>query len=321
MDLSRRSALAAGVAGAGAVLALATQGPAEASIEDAAAEPARVRGVELRRINLGDVTLNVALAGRGEPLLLLHGWSQTWFEWRTVIPALARHYRVIAPDLRGLGDSSRPAGGYDKTTIAHDVHSLIQALGLGGRQVRLVGHDWGGVVGYYYTALFEPEVARLAVLESPLPATFEQPQPFAPGGGAWWFSFHLVPDLPEELTQGRERTYLSWFYDQTAVPGAFPAHAIDEYVRAYRQPGAMHAGFEYYRAIFTDMADNDKYKQNLVTVPVLTVGGDHSFGGFVEVEYSSVARNVTGVVLQNCGHWVTEEQPAALAEALLAFLG
>ena len=315
MSLSRRGALGVGLAGAALALSAAP-----ASADDESSEPARVPGVELRRIDLGPVTLNVALAGAGEPLVLMHGWSQTWFEWRTIIPALAEHYRVIAPDLRGLGDSSRPAGGYDKTTIAHDIRSLVQALGYGGSPVRLVGHDWGGVVGYFYTALFESEVARLAVLESPLPSAFEAPSPLQPGGGAWWFTFHLVPDLPEELTRGRERQYLSWFYDQTAVPGAIPKYAIDEYVRAYRQPGAMHAGFEYYRAIFTDMADNDKYKQHLVSVPVLAVGGDHSFGGFVEVEFSTVAANVTGLVLQNCGHWLTEEQPAALSAGLLSFL-
>jgi pimeloyl-ACP methyl ester carboxylesterase len=321
-QLSRRAALLAGIAGAAAVASPAIA--PGAALAQAGSPAATMPGIELRRIRVGDVVLNVALAGQGEPVLLLHGWPQTWFEWREIMPNLAPHYRVIAPDLRGLGDSSRPAGGYDKTAIARDMHGLLRALGHGNQGVRVVGHDWGGVVAYFYAALYEPAVSRLAVLEVPMPT-----QPIsgtlAPGAPGWWFFFHNVAQLPEELVRDREGIYLDYFFRLLeARPGAVSPTAAAEYIRAYRPPGAMHAGFEYYRAVFQDTTDAQRYANHHLLLPVLAVAGDHSFGSGavngVEASMKQVADHVTGVVLKDCGHWVTEEQPAELSKALLDFL-
>jgi pimeloyl-ACP methyl ester carboxylesterase len=203
--------------------------------------------------DLGEVLMHYVTAGQGPPVVLLHGWPQTWWEWRHVIPALAQTYSVIAPDLRGLGDTSRPLGGYDKKTIAHDVWLLL-AERLGHRSFFLVGHDWGGPTAFALAAAHPEAVRRLVILDVVIPGTGGD---FSEGGQRWHHQFHMTPDLPEALTQGRERTYLSWFYNTFAYrPDAIGPTDLDEYARSYRQPGAMRAGFAYYRALLQDIADN-----------------------------------------------------------------
>ena len=197
--------------------------------------------------DLGELLMHYVTAGAGEPLVLLHGWPQTWYEWRAVIPALARRFRVIAPDLRGLGDTGRPADGYDKRTVAEDVYRLVRDH-LGLTQICLVGHDWGGPVAFAYAAAHRDAVRRLAILDVTVPG--DGTENLSQGGRRWHHGFHRTADLPEALVQGRERIYLSWFYRTFSYrPDGIPEAAIDEYLRTYSQPGALRAGFAYYRAI------------------------------------------------------------------------
>ena len=206
--------------------------------------------------DLGDVRLHYVTAGEGPAVVLLHGWPQTWYMWRGIIPGLAAHYRVIAPDLRGLGDSSRPAGGYDKKTIAHDVWRLVNGV-LGEKRLFVVGHDWGGPTAYALAAQHRDAVRRVAIFDAPVPGD-GTPVMF---NNRWHHGLHWEPDFPEALTAGREDVYLGFFYRQWgARPDAISEEAEREYLRTYRQPGAMSAGFNLYRATPQDVADNEAFR-------------------------------------------------------------
>ena len=268
---------------------------------------------------LDGVTLHYVVSGRGPAVVLLHGWPQTWYEWRHVIPALAERYTVIAPDLRGLGNSSRPETGYDKKTVANDVWQLVNGK-LGHERFFVVGHDWGGPTAYALAAAHPEAVTRLAILDVVIPGDGGD---FSQGGRRWHHQFHLTPDLPEALTEGRERLYLSWFYRTFGHrPDAISEADIDEYLRTYAQPGAMRAGFAYYRALPQDAADNRANAERLkLPMPVLALGGAGGRGRGREPEDSlrRLALNVQGEVVAECGHWIPEEQPRYLAERLLGF--
>ena len=280
-------------------------------------------GFSHHRADLGEVVLHYVTAGDGEEMVvLLHGFPQTWHEWRLIMPALAARYTVLAPDLRGLGDSSRPPSGYDKRTVANDIWRLI-AEHLGQRRCFLVGHDWGGPVAYRL-AVDHPElVRRLAILDVMIPG--DGSVLFATSGGRWHHGFHNTAELPEALIAGRERAYLSYFFRHFgARPDAIPADAVDEYVRCYAAPGAIQAGLAYYRATAHDVADNEaSIRQGKLQMPVLALGGAEGMGrGELCLEsMARVAENVTGGAIAGAGHWLPEEVPDALSARLLDFFG
>jgi pimeloyl-ACP methyl ester carboxylesterase len=268
---------------------------------------------------VNDVLLHYVIAGHGDPVVLLHGWPQTWYEWRKIIPALAERYTVIAPDMRGLGDSSKPAGGYDKRTVAHDIYQLVRQLGF--ERIFLVGHDWGGPVAYAYACAHPADVLKLVILDVPIPgAGLEHALTFRPRS-VWHVQFHYVRDLPEALVTGRERTYLSWFFRTAYDPTAITEQNIDEYVRCYSAPGGLRAGFEYYRAIFTDVEHNLENAKTKLRMPVLALGGERGFGEMTIKSMQQLAEDVRGGVIERCGHWIPEERPGYLTEQLLAFFG
>lgn len=269
---------------------------------------------------LSEMTMHYAAAGAGEPLVLLHGFPQTWFAWRRVMPALAARYRVIAPDLRGLGRSSRPAGGYRKARVAEDVWELVNGA-LGHDRFLLAGHDWGGPVAYALAAAHRDAVHKLAILDVMIP--LEGDDRFSTSQGRWHHGFHRTQDLPEALLAGREGLYVRWFHRAFAAhPGAIDDAAVDEYARAYAEPGAMRAGLAYYREIPRDMADNTRaLAAGKLAMPVLALGGAESFGRreLTRESMRAVAANVAGGVVAGSGHFIPEEKPRELAERLLAF--
>ncbi len=281
---------------------------------------APIPGLEHHHAEVGEVVLHYVTAGEGEPLVLLHGWPQSWYEWRHVMPELARHFRVIAPDLRGLGDSTRPLGGYDKKTMAGDIWRLLSEH-LGIERFCLVGHDWGGPVAYALAAAHVEAVRRLAILDVVIPGDGGD---FSQGGRRWHHAFHMTADLPEALVAGRERLYLEWFYRNFGWRAdAIAEEDLQEYLRCYTQPGALRAGFALYRALPQDRLDNAaRIAQGKLPMPVLAVGGGSSFGRGTEVEQSlrRVAEQVSAVVIPQCGHWIPEEQPRQLLDCLLPFL-
>jgi pimeloyl-ACP methyl ester carboxylesterase len=269
----------------------------------------------LARVN--DTKLHYVTAGDGPPLVLCHGWPQTWYEWRAVIPDLAEEYTVIAPDLRGLGDSATPASGYDKDTVATDVRELVHRLGFGDDPIALVGHDWGMATAYAYAAQYRDEVRALCVLEGGLPGINEDEK-----RQFWHTRFHGVPDLPERLVAGRERLYLDWFYKEGAYdPSAIDDEARDEYVRCYSQAGGLRGGFEYYRAYETDAEHNRDHAADPLEMPVLALGGAASFREFPTRDMEAVATDVEGEVVDRAGHWLPEERPTYFRDRLTAFLG
>jgi pimeloyl-ACP methyl ester carboxylesterase len=270
--------------------------------------------------SVNGIQLHYVIGGQGEPVVLLHGWPETWYAWHKVMPALAKNYTVIAPDLRGIGDSSKPLTGYDGKTVAEDIHQLVGKLGF--KTIFLVGHDIGVLIAYPYAAEHPAEVKKLAVWEAPIPG-------FAPPGRPplWWIPFHQTPDVPEALVQGKEMMYLSWFYHNLAYnPATITQADINEYVSHYSAPGGMRAGFEYYRAIPQDAIQNQNYSKTKITMPVLTLQGGYIpvFGGNVtmsSIEYGMkiLAQNVTGITVPNSGHWIQEEQPVFLVKLLNNF--
>jgi len=260
------------------------------------------------------VELHYVRAGEGSALLLLHGWPQTWYEWREVIPPLAEQYTVIAPDLRGMGDSGKPRGGYDKRTVADDARELVHELGF--EEVAVVGHDWGMPTAYAYAARYRDEVQALAVMEAMLPGVRAEEK-----GMLWHVRFHQVRDLPERLVSGNEETYLKWFYREGAYdPSAIDREALDEYVRAYSAPGGLRGGFEYYRAYDEDAEHNKEHTEEDLEMPVLALGGEASFRSMPVEDMEAVATDVDGEVVERAGHWIPEERPDYLVERLRGFL-
>jgi pimeloyl-ACP methyl ester carboxylesterase len=269
--------------------------------------------------------LHYVSAGEGDrTVVLLHGFPQTWWEWNHVIPPLVdAGFRIVAPDYRGAGHSWRPHGGYDKRTMALDIHRLLRReLEIQG-SIALVGHDIGLMVAYAYAQAYHDEVSHLIVMDAPIPGTtvFDQ---LRADPRVWHFGFHNVRDLPEMLVAGRERQYLQAFYNVRCFdPSAIGEADLDLYVSAYAASGAMRAGFELYRAFDQDALDNrDALQRNgKLRMPVLAVGGATSTTGpHMEVMMREVADNVTGLRVPRTAHWIAEENPEAFVEALRSFL-
>jgi pimeloyl-ACP methyl ester carboxylesterase len=272
--------------------------------------------------SVNGIQIHYVMGGQGDAIVLLHGWPETWYAWRHVMPALAKNYTVIAPDLRGLGDSSKPATGYDGKTVAEDIYQLVTQLGF--RTIFLVGHDIGTQVAYSYTAAHPTEVKKLAVMELTIPG-------FAPPGRPpiWWAIFHQTPDVPEALVDGKEMMYLSWFLRGLAYnPSAITQEDINEYVSHYSAPGGMRAGFEYYRAFPQDAIQNENYSKTKLPMPVLALGGAYIpvLGGNITMPsiiygMQQLAVNVTGIRVPNSGHFIPEEQPGFVTDQLFKFFG
>jgi len=277
--------------------------------------------IEHRTEKLSQLTLHVACSGDGDPVVLLHGWPQTWHEWRKVIPLLAPHHRLFMPDLPGLGDSTPSPDGYAKQRLA--AHLLELADRLGVERFHLVGHDWGGPTAFAMASAAPDRIRTLTLLDVTVPGIGPD---LSQGGRRWHHAFHMTPALPEALVEGRERAYLGWFLDAFCWQrGAIAAADIDEYVRCYSRPGGLAAGFAYYRAIPDDIAANRALLASgfRLPMPVLALGGGRAEArGRGDEPLESlrlIASHVDGGTIPDCGHFIPEEQPALLAERLLAF--
>jgi pimeloyl-ACP methyl ester carboxylesterase len=284
-----------------------------------------VNGVDLRHhlVRANGILQHYVVAGSGDPVVLLHGFAQTWRMWRRdVILALARDYTVIAPDMRGVGDTERPIDGYEKRSMAEDLHALLGHLGVG--PVLLAGHDFGAAVAYAYAAAHHA-VRKLAIMEMIMPGFgYERSMqvPFARDGlgrPVWHLFFHDAPEIVEALIGGRERMYLDWFHRNFAYnPSGFPVEDLDEYERSYAAPGGLRA-LNYYRTHFSDAEHNAESAKQPLAVPVLALGGAGFLGPIVEQGMSALATDVRGEIIPECGHWVTEEQPEYVVSALQKF--
>ena len=266
------------------------------------------------RAEVNGIRLHYTRAGSGEPLVLLHGFPMTSCCWRRIMPALAERFTVIAPDLRGCGDSDRPTAGYDKRTVAEDVHQLVRSLDLG--PVNLVGHDVGMMVAYAYASRHPAEVRRLVLMEAAL-AGFGLEELYDASRTPRMFHLPLF-----EAPNGRETLFVAHMMRQQAYDTtALEADALEEYARHLSAPGALHGGIEYFRAHTIDAEHNREHARTRLPMPVLTVGGTASFGVHLEGQIRPLAANMRAVMIDRCGHYLAEEQPEQLTEELLKFLG
>ena len=261
------------------------------------------------------VTLHYVIGGKGEPIILFHGYPETWYDWRKIMPALSRQYTVIAPDMRGLGDSSRPADGdYTKKSVADDIYQLVQRLGY--KQVYLVAQDMGGPVAIAYAAAHPDTVRKMVIVESSIPGYGLEEAMDTAHGGSWHFGLFADTETALLLTKGREREFFTqWAFRGKYVVDktVFTEADIKEYVGHYAAPGGMAAGFGYYHAFAQDAKDNAiLFAQTKLPFPILAVGADHSFGDATLKSVQSIGTNVRGVIMKDCGHFVNEEKPAEL---------
>ncbi|MFC8432371.1 alpha/beta fold hydrolase [Streptomyces sp. NPDC057253] len=276
-----------------------------------------------RLVEVNGLRLHAVTGGDGPALLLIGGWPQTWYAWREVMPELARRHTVVAVDSRGAGLSDKPDDGYDAGTLAADLVALMAALG--HDRFDVVGHDIGTWTAYALAADHPERVGRLAILEAVIPGLTPSPPFFAPAAAnlkLWQFGFNRLTDLNEELVRGRERLFFGWqFATKAATPTAIPAYAVDVYVDAITaDPRALRASFAYYRALDETIAQNEQRSKTRLTLPVLALGGALWSGANAAQTMRLAADDVTEVVLDDCGHYPAEEQPARFAEILEDFL-
>jgi pimeloyl-ACP methyl ester carboxylesterase len=274
-------------------------------------------GFRTEDIDTGGATIHVRVGGSGPAVVMLHGFADTGDMWAPLAAELARDHTVIVPDLRGMGLSSHPEGGYDKKTQAGDVASVLDHLDI--RKADLVTHDIGNMVGYAFAALYPERVTRWVAMDAPLPGIgawdeiVKSPQ-------LWHFNFR-GPDV-ERLVEGRERIYLDRFWNElSADPKSIDEATRRHYALLYARPGAMHSAFEQFAAFHQDAIDNKALAaKGKLTMKVLAIGAEKSFGTAMADDISFVAGDVTGAVVPNSGHWLMEEQPAATVAAVRAFL-
>ena len=288
-----------------------------AAFSAVASGKAEDKTIASRTEEVDGVRLHYLTAGQGAPLILLHGYAETSRMWKPIIPLLAERFKVIAPDLPGIGDSAIPADGLDMKTSAIRIHALARKLGL--EKARVVGHDIGLMVAYAYAAQFPAETEKLVVMDAFLPgvdgweAVYNNPN-------LWHFRFH--GPTPELLVRGRERTYFDYYWNDFA---ADKNHSLPEadraaYTAAYSRPGRMRAGWAY----FASFPETAKYfaqlAQTKLTMPVLVIGGEKSLGEALAQQMKLVASDVSVAVLKDTGHWVLEERPKETTNALVKFL-
>ncbi|MGW3935087.1 alpha/beta fold hydrolase [Streptomyces phaeochromogenes] len=274
-----------------------------------------------RYVDTGDLRLHAVTGGEGPPLLLLAGWPQTWYSWRLLMPSLAQDFEVVAVDPRGVGLSDKPFGGYDTGTLARDMVALMDSLG--HERFAMVGHDVGMWTGYALAADHPDRLDRLVVAEAAIPGLSPSPPLF--GGQEandrlWHFAFNRLTDVNEQLVSGREQLYFGrQFATKSAKP--LPDYAVQHYVDTLAaDPEALRSSFEFYRALDTTIAQNQKRRTRRLSLPVLAIGGAQNMGTSVGETMKLGADDVESLVLPECGHYPAEEAPEAMLTALTAFL-
>jgi pimeloyl-ACP methyl ester carboxylesterase len=296
------------------VVALAALGLALPAAAQVKPFPAGFRTQQIKTDN--GSTLHVRTGGHGPAVVLIHGFGDTGDMWAPLAAELARDHTVVVPDLRGMGLSSHPAGGYDKRTQAADVRAVLTQLSID--RAAIVGHDIGTMVAYAFAARYPDKTEKLVVMDAPVPG-IPPWDDIVRNPLLWHFSFG-GPDA-ERLVAGRERIYLDRFWNEFAGdPSKIDEGARVHYAKLYARPGAMRSAFAQFRSFPTDVVDNKASMATRLTMPVLAIGGEKSFGANEAVVMRNAATNVTEVVIPNSGHWLMEEQPAATITAIRTFL-
>jgi pimeloyl-ACP methyl ester carboxylesterase len=270
------------------------------------------------RIATCGISVHVVEIGVGPLMVMVSGWPQTWYSWHKIMLDLARHFRVVAVDLPGLGDSDFPKDGYDTGSISLHLDAF------GADDCTLVTHDIGAWVGYAYAARRPECVKRLALIDAAIPG-LSPPEAFRfsseTARKVWHFYFNYIPDLPELLVVGREREFLTWSFRTKSVDWAtaFDTEAVDIYVNAYSAPGRWSGGLGYYRSVFDSIEQNRMTASSPLTIPLLAIGGASSLGEAMAKSAVQIAEHVQGAVIESCGHYVPDERPDELLAVLLPF--
>ncbi len=288
--------------------------------------------VEHHVVKIDGIRFHYVTTGSGEPVVLIPGWPESWIAWRQVLPLLVHAgRRVVVLDPKGLGESDKPAGGYDLDTASRELHLFLQVTGLsrpGG--VDIVAHDVGTWIAHADAVDYPSDVKRLVLTESALPGLIAIPTTGVPDEAAnlkgWQFAFNRLNDLPEILVQGHEKAYLAWIFSTKSTRSyAIDADALDEYTRQYSAPGAMRAGFSWYRENF-DAAGLAQAKIRVakrLTMPVLALGGSDGVGDSLRATIATIGDHVQGGAVTGaatgCGHFLPEECPGELTQAVLKF--
>jgi pimeloyl-ACP methyl ester carboxylesterase len=295
------------------------RGVAAASLVLLASHAYAAGAIESHSVTVNGVKIAYLQEGQGSetPVVLLHGYAETSHMWLPLMPKLADRRVVIAPDLRGSGSSEKPASGYDKKTLAQDIHALVRSLGY--PKIKIVGHDIGLMVAYAYAAQYPDEVESIVLMDA-----------FLPGVGDWtkvWllrdlWHFHFYGETPLKLVTGRERIYLEHFWNDFA---ADRNHSIPEadrrfYAAAYAQPGGVRAGFEYFKAFEQDAKDFAELAKTPLHMPMLVLSGEKAGGQFLIDQGKMVDTDVTGIIIKGSGHWLMEEAPEQTIPALVSFI-
>ncbi|MBC6110910.1 alpha/beta fold hydrolase [Pedobacter fastidiosus] len=261
------------------------------------------------------VKLHYVIGGKGAPLLLVHGFGQNWYMWNRLLPELSKHFTVIAPDMRGVGESGKTKGGYDKKNMAVDMHELMKKLGY--KNINLAGHDIGLMVAYAYAAQFPTEVKKMALMDALLPGI--EPVWSQVKAQAWWFGFFAQPHAGE-LVSGKVGLFLTDFWPVVGFQkNAFTVAERNEFIRAYSVPGATTGAFHWFGYFDQDAKDNMIFAKRKLPMPVLAMGSDHFAAPFLATHTKLVADNVVESVIKDSGHWVVQENTAQVQKDLLNF--
>ncbi len=274
-------------------------------------------GFRTEEIETNGATIHVRVGGQGPAVVMLHGFGDTGDMWAPLAAALMQDHTVVVPDLRGMGLSSHPENGYDKKTQARDIARVLDKLKI--EKGDLVTHDIGNMVGYAFAAQYPDRVTRFVAMDAPLPGLGPWEE-IIQNPILWHFNFR-GPDV-ERLVQGRERIYLDRFWNElSANPKSIDEATREHYAKLYARPGAMHSAFNQFAAFQQDAIDNKEFAaKGKLSMPVLAIGADKSFGAGMADDLRFAATDVTSIVIPNSGHWLMEEQPAATVAAIRKFL-
>lgn len=279
--------------------------------------PPSTAEISVRRVAANGIDINVAIAGNGPAVLLLHGFPHTWRLWTEVIAGLAPHHRVIAPDLRGLGATTKAEDGYDAGTLATDAEELLTALGEPSAAV--VGIDAGTPPAFLFAMRHPARVRRLVLMESSL-GRLPGAEDFLADGPPWWFGFHSVPGLAETVLTGHETEYIDWFLTTGTRGRGVPREIRDAFVGAYTGRDALRCAFSYYRAAPAGARQiQDAAGSHRLTVPTMAVGA-HPVGNALERQLRPITDDLTGHLIEDCGHIIPLDRPQALLPLLTSFL-